>query len=53
MNTVKVKTSQVKELVSDLKKWRIRHWPFSRQGDDVYVTMYPNPKIDWIKLKYS
>ncbi len=53
MNTVNVKPEQIRELVSDLKKWRIRHMPFSRQGDTICVTMYPCTKIDWIILKYG
>jgi len=52
-NTVKIKPNRVRELVSDLKKWRIRHHPFRRQGSMVHVTMYDSPKIDWIILKYS
>ncbi len=53
MNTVKVNPNRVRELVSDLKKWQIKHLPFSRQGDMIYVTMYLNPKSDWIILKYG
>jgi hypothetical protein len=53
MNTVKVKPNQVRALVSDLKKWQIKHLPFSRQGDMIYVTMYLDPKSDWIILKYG
>ncbi len=50
---VKVKPSQVKELVSDLKKWQIRHQPFSRQGDMIHVILYPCAKADWVLLKYG
>jgi hypothetical protein len=53
MNIVNVKREQVRELTSDLKKWRIRHYPFRRQGDIVCVTIYPTPKMSWLVLKYS
>jgi len=53
MNTVSIKSNRVRELVSDLKKWRIRHLPFYRQGNMIYVTMYDSPKVDWVILKYS
>jgi hypothetical protein len=53
LNTVKVKPNQVKELVSDLKKWQIRHRPFSRQGDMIHVILYHCAKADWVLLKYG
>lgn len=55
MNTVKftLKKGTVQELQKDLRKWQIRHYPFSRQPDGLEVIMYENPKVDWILLKYS
>lgn len=55
MNTVKIKVpyQRVRELTKDLRKWHVRHYPFRRQEGGVEVEMFPNPRADWIILKYS
>lgn len=55
MNTVKlfVKRKQIRELQRDLRKWQIKHLPFSRQDDGVDVILFDCPKANWIVLKYG
>ena len=55
MNTVKlfVKRNQIRELQSDLRKWQIKHLPFSRQDGGVDVILLDCPKANWIVLKYG
>jgi hypothetical protein len=57
MSTVKLTIpygkGNISELQQDLRKWRIRHYPFSRQVEGLEVIMYANPKADWILLKYG
>ncbi len=55
MNTVKIKVpyERIQELRKDLRKWRIRHFPFRRQEGGMEIEMYSNPKLDFIFLKYS
>ena len=55
MNTVKIKVpyDKIRELRTDLRKWRVRHYPFRRQEGGMEVEMYLNSKVDFILLKYS
>ena len=55
MNTVKFKVpyNRVKELRLDLRKWRVRHYPFRRQEGGMEVELFPNSKNSFIILKYS
>lgn len=55
LNTVKIKVpyQRVRDLTKDLRKWQVRHYPFRRQEGGVEVEMFPNPRADWIILKYT
>jgi hypothetical protein len=55
MNTVdiKVKASDVQEFAKDLKRMKIRHYPFQWRYDGYLVKLYPNPKIIMLRLKYG
>ena len=54
MNTVKMKIpySCVKEALVDLRRWKIRHYPFRRQQGGMEIEMFPNPKVNLLMLKY-
>lgn len=54
MNTVKIKVpyNRIQELKADLRKWRVRHYPFRRQVGGMEIEMYFSPKINFILLKY-
>jgi hypothetical protein len=53
LNTLKIKRSQVRELIDDLKRMKIRHRPFNWHGDELHVQIYSTTKYTWLALKYS
>ena len=54
MNTVKMKIpySCVRDALTDLRKWKIQHYPFRRQQGGMEIEMFPNPKVNLFMLKY-
>ena len=55
MNTVKIKVpyDRIQEVRTDLRRWRIRHYPFRRQEGGMEIEMFLNPKVNFLVLKYS
>ena len=55
MNTVKlkIKHGSIGSALKDIRRWRIRHEPFRRVMDGLEMDLYPNPKIDFLLLKYG
>lgn len=53
MNTVKVKYSDIREFLEDLRRMKIRHRPFRRMGTYYEVDIYSTTKTTFLKLKYS
>ncbi len=48
-----VPKSKVREVQTDLRNWKIKHFPFSKRSNEIEIRMYPNPKTSLILLKYS
>ena len=53
MNTVKVKQTDIREFLKDVKRMKIRHMPFRRLGDCYEVDIYSTTKSTFLKLKYA
>ena len=53
MNTVNIKPSEIREFAQDLKRWKIRHYPFRSSKYGYEVTLFPNPKSTMLLLKYE
>ncbi len=54
MTTFKIPPPRIVEFINDIKRLNIRHKPFSAYIPQGYyeIELYPNPKIDFILLKY-
>ncbi len=54
MTTFKIPSTKITEFIKDIKRFDIRHKPFSAYIPQGYyeIELYPNPKIDFILLKY-
>jgi len=53
MNTVKIKSSDIREFLEDLKRMKVRHRPFRRVDNSYEVEIYSNSKATLLKLKYA
>lgn len=53
MNILKIKPDQIRELIDDLKRMKIRHRPFTRHGNEFHVPIYSTTKYTWLALKYA
>jgi hypothetical protein len=53
MNTVKVKYSDIREFLQDLKRMKVRHRPFRRIDNFYEVDVYSDSKATLLKLKYA
>ena len=55
MSTVKFKVpnNRIKELVADLRKTKVRHYPFRKDDGGVEVELFPTKKISYFLLKYT
>jgi hypothetical protein len=54
MNTVKIKVPYdvVHSARLDLRRWKIRHYPFRRQNGGMEIEIFHNPKVSMFMLKY-
>ena len=53
MNTVKIKHTDIREFLEDLKRMKVRHRPFRRLGEFYEVEIYSTTKSTFLKLKYA
>lgn len=50
---INVPRSQIRSVIADLKKWRIRHLPFRSLPNSIEIEIYPTNKADFLLLKYN
>ena len=53
LNTVKIKHSDIREFLKDLKRMKVRHRPFRKLDDTYEVEIYSTSKATFLKLKYA
>lgn len=50
---IEVPRSQIRHVITDLKKWQIRHKPFRRLPNGIEIELYPTNKSSFLLLKYN
>lgn len=55
MNTVKFKVpyDRIAEVRKDLRRMRIRHYPFRRQEGGMEIELFSSKKVSFLMLKYA
>lgn len=52
MNTLNIQAKDIHNFAKDLKRVGARHYPFQRSPNGYIVTLYPNPNLSLLQLKY-
>lgn len=50
---MKIKQSDIFEFQRDLRRMKIRHYPFVRDAGYYHVELYETNKISFLQMKYS
>lgn len=52
MNTLKIKSKDIRNFSLDLKRLKIKHQPFKKYFDYYEIDIWQNPNISLLLLKY-
>lgn len=53
MSILKIKPKDIREFQEDLRRMRIRHYPFEKINGRYYVKLFDTNKVSILQLKYS